>query len=73
MRLPVWSIIALQVIVGLFALWLGGLLAVCLTSLTARLPLQEFRKILEPWLTLGRLTNLGEVFYGEKTSEGFDI
>ena len=29
----------------------------------------EFLENLEPWLNLGRLTNLGEVFYGEKTRE----
>jgi hypothetical protein len=46
--------------------------AVCLTF-DGLATAQEFLKILEPWLTLGRLTNSGEVFYGEKTSEGFDI
>jgi CrcB protein len=30
---------------------------------------QEFLNKLEPWLNLGRLTNSGEVFYGEKTRE----
>jgi fluoride ion exporter CrcB/FEX len=44
-----------------------------LLDLYRRVSAQEFLKILEPWVTLGRLTNSGEVFYGEKTSEGFDI
>lgn len=35
----------------------------------ARFSIQEFLKNLEPWLNLGRLINLGEVFYGEKTRE----
>jgi hypothetical protein len=59
--------IALQVIVGLLAVGFGGLMA-RLTS-EPRFTSQEFLNNLEPWLNLGRLINLGEVFYGEKTRE----
>lgn len=65
--------IALPVMVAQFASLAGwSPSAICLTF-DGLASAQEFLKILEPWVTLGRLTNSGEVFYGEKTSEGFDI